>query len=405
MTTLPQAAQKILDGTAPEPLRKGIAAGAVPMPPADLVSALAVLIARDPDPVLRAKALESLQQMPENVRKAALEGPLAAPVFRVVLKQIALQPDEREAIALNTSAPDEVIAALVERETEGRIVEIIAGNQTRMLRHVPIVEALLESAALGPAAKARIEEFFARAYAGKVLLETGRRTREQLAAEGEWDADLVDAMVKAADDAREAPPEEVPEHLISGDEDEASQLTEEQAEALIAQVDPELLAEALVAEGEDADADEVSSEASEETKGGSIPNIRKMIASMTVGQKIKLALLGTKEARALLIFDSNKVVSSLVLKNPMLSETEAVAIAKSKSVRDDILRGISRDKKFMKSYSVKHALVSNPKTPPTLALSLLPQMREGDLKKLAKSKSVGAAVAAQAKRMLMKKGG
>src|SRR5690606_5319330 len=97
LTTLPQAAQKILDGTAPEPLRKGIAAGAVPMPPADLVSALAVLIARDPDPVLRAKALESLQQMPENVRKAALEGPLAAPVFRVVLKQIALQPDEREA--------------------------------------------------------------------------------------------------------------------------------------------------------------------------------------------------------------------------------------------------------------------------------------------------------------------
>lgn len=393
---LPAAAQRILDGSAPEALRRGLAAGAAPLPPVDLVSALAVIVARDPDPALRAQALDTLRNLPVGIRKAALSAPLAPPVFRVLWTQVPLPSDERSTLALNADAPDEVIAALVARETETSIAEIVAGNQTRMLRHVPIVEALLESPVLGPAAKARIEEFFARAYAGKVLLESGRRTHAQLAAEEDWDSDLLAAVTAAAQPPEAGPADDVPADLLVAVDAAEDELSEEQAEALMAMVDPEALAELAENAGdEDGEA---------EDKKASIPNIRKMITTMTVGQKIKLALLGTKEARALLIFDSNKVVSSLVLKNPMLSETEAVAIAKSKSVRDDILRGIARDKKFMKSYAVKHALVSNPKTPMSLALALLPQMREADIKRLAKSKSVGAAVSAQAKRMLMKKG-
>jgi hypothetical protein len=398
---LPAAAKRLLAGSAPEALRRGLAAGAVPLPPLDLVSALAVMVARESDEGLRDQARETLRNLPSNIRKAALEAPLAPPVFRVVWTQVPLPADERTALVLNADAPDEVIADLVEKESETHIAEIVAGNQTRMLRHVPIVEALLESPVLGPAAKARIEEFFARAYAGKVLLESGRRSQEDLVAEGEWDADLLAAVAAAAKPAGGAAPEDdVPEDLLVAAEEEEAALSEEQAEALIALVDPELAAELAA----DAAVAEDASEDAPEAKKGSIPNVRKMVATMTVGQKIKLALLGTKEARALLIFDANKVVSSLVLKNPMLSESEAIAIAKSKSVRDDILRGISRDKKFMKSYAVKHALVSNPKTPVPLALALLSQMRDSDVKKFAKSKSVGAAVSAQAKRMLMKKG-
>ncbi len=393
---LPAAAKRILDGSAPEALRRGLAAGAVPLPPLDLVSALAVIVARDPDPALREHALETLRSLPANIRHAALEAPLAPPVFRVVWAQVSLSSDERTALVLNVDTPDEVIAALIEKETETNIAEIVAGNQTRMLRYVPIVEALLESPVLGPAAKARIEEFFSRAYAGKVLLESGRRSQADLAAEGDWDAELLAAVAAAAEPAATAAQDDdIPEDLLVAANEEEAALSEEQADALIALVDPELLAEQ--------ESDTAISEDAENKKSGSIPNVRKMISTMSVGQKIKLALLGTKEARALLIFDSNKVVSSLVLKNPMLSESEAIAIAKSKSVRDDILRGIGRDKKFKKSYAVKHALISNPKTPVPLALALLTQMRDSDVKKFAKSKSVSAAVSAQAKRMLMKK--
>lgn len=375
MSELPAPAQQILDGRMPERMRQAVAGGAVPMPPVDLVSSLAVLVARDSS--LRARAVETLRELPDNVRQAALEAELAAPVFRVLARQLELDTADRERLVLNTATPDEVIADLAAAESESRILEIIAGNQTRILRHVPIVEALLENPSLGPAMKARIEEFFSRAYAGKVLLQSGRKTREELEAEDAWDDSLDEA-------ATEPDTDEVPEDLL-GDDDES--LDEEAAAAL-------LEAAEQADDGESTEEDE-----------GKIPNLRKALATMTVGQKIKLALLGGKEARSLLIFDANKVVSALVLKNPLLSETEVEAIAKSKSVRDDILRAVARDRRFMKSYSVKVALINNPKTPPTLALQLMPQMRENDLKKLAKSKGVSGAVQQQARRMLMKKGG
>ncbi len=380
---LPTRAQDILDGKMPEKMRSGIATGALPMPPIDLVSCLAVIAAKDSNPELRSKAQATLAELPPDMREAAVGGELAPPVFRVAFKFMQLEKQQRQTLALNGATPDDVITMLATTENDAAILEIISENQTRMLRHIPLVEALLDNPSLGPAAKARLEEFFARAYSGKVLLQQGLKTKEELSEEDDWDADLLEAVEESAREDTDGDDQEIKEFLAPEEEEE---IDEELA--------AELLEQAAKTEDEGTDEDEID-----------MSNLRKAVQKMKVPQKIKLAIMGNKEARSLLILDGNKVVSSMVLKNPRISEKEIVAISSSKSVREDMLRSIARDRKFMKSYSVKLALVENAKTPPSMALNLLTQLRDNDLKRISRSKSVSNNISTQAKRMLVRKAG
>ena len=90
-------------------------------------------------------------------------------------------------------------------------------------------------------------------------------------------------------------------------------------------------------------------------------NLYAAIQSMTVMQKIKLARLGGKDARGLLIRDRNKVVSTAVIMSPRITETEIIAIAQSRSVADDVLRLIANNRDWTRAYQVKLALTTNPK--------------------------------------------
>ncbi|HTY22474.1 MAG TPA: DUF4388 domain-containing protein [Desulfomonilaceae bacterium] len=120
------------------------------------------------------------------------------------------------------------------------------------------------------------------------------------------------------------------------------------------------------------------------------------ILQMGVGDKIKLALFGTKEARDLLVRDPNKIVALTVVKSPKILESEIETISKSRHVCEDVLRHIAGSKEWMRSYSIKTNLAFNAKTPVPIAMRLLPQLREGDLWKLAKSKNVSQVLAKQA---------
>lgn len=129
------------------------------------------------------------------------------------------------------------------------------------------------------------------------------------------------------------------------------------------------------------------------------------ILHMGVGEKLKLAFLGSREARDILVRDANKMVAVAVVKSPKIQESEVETISKSRQVCEEVLRQISSTKEFMKSYVIKLNLTSNSKTPVPIAMRLLPQLRELDLRKLAKSKNVSAQVAIQARRLAEAKGG
>jgi hypothetical protein len=128
------------------------------------------------------------------------------------------------------------------------------------------------------------------------------------------------------------------------------------------------------------------------------------LQGMSVMQKIKLARFGNAEARSILIRDRNKLVSSAAIRSPKVGDNEVLTFAKSRAVSDDILRVIGNSREWCKNKSIKVALVMNPKTPVSTSMKFLGHLSDGELLSAMKSKDVAGPVAAQARRMLIKKG-
>jgi hypothetical protein len=114
----------------------------------------------------------------------------------------------------------------------------------------------------------------------------------------------------------------------------------------------------------------------------------KRIAAMNVAQRLTLATKGSREERAILIRDPNKIVAAAVLSSPKLTEMEVESIARMANVSEDVLRIISINRAWMKNYQVTLALVKNPKTPIAISMNLLVRLNERDLKMISTDRNV-----------------
>ena len=124
---------------------------------------------------------------------------------------------------------------------------------------------------------------------------------------------------------------------------------------------------------------------------------------MSVVQKVKAALTGSKEERMILIRDSNKLVARAVMQSPKLTEHEVENYASMKDVCEDALRIITLNRRFMKLYVVVRALVNNPRTPIDVGLHLLPRIHDLDLKRLALNRNVSDVVRHTAEKIIRQK--
>ena len=127
------------------------------------------------------------------------------------------------------------------------------------------------------------------------------------------------------------------------------------------------------------------------------------ILHMTVGERIKLALKGNRDARMILIRDPNRLIQRFVLQNPRITEDEVIMVARNRNLDVELLRKIGDHKHWTRNYQVKLALVSNPKAPLATALHFVSSLMERDIRLLAKSKNVSQTVAAQARRILLQR--
>ena len=134
-------------------------------------------------------------------------------------------------------------------------------------------------------------------------------------------------------------------------------------------------------------------------------NLSKYVIKMSIPEKIRLAILGNQEARNILIHDPNKVIPLAVLRNPKVSENEALLYAQLRTLPDDVLVAISKHKVWIKNYPIKLALISNPKTPLPLAIKLLDHLHDRDLQNLARSKAISYVLARSAARLHFKRRG
>ena len=139
--------------------------------------------------------------------------------------------------------------------------------------------------------------------------------------------------------------------------------------------------EALV----DADATEYGPEpATDEEK----QSVVQQLAAMTVPERVKAAMKGSREMRAVLVRDPNKLVALAVLSSPKLTETEVESIARMGSVAEDVLRTIAQSRAWTKNYGIVLGLVKNAKTPLAMSMNLLNRLTEKDLKQLSTNRNI-----------------
>jgi hypothetical protein len=135
-----------------------------------------------------------------------------------------------------------------------------------------------------------------------------------------------------------------------------------------------------------------------------VESMTSIVARLSDGDKIKLALIGNKEARGMLIKERNKVVVKNVLENPRVTDDEVISYAGNKNLSGEVARIVASKKKFLRVFKVKCALVENPKTPVPAVMKIMPGLPERVLRELARSRSVTGVVKITARRILTQRG-
>jgi len=124
------------------------------------------------------------------------------------------------------------------------------------------------------------------------------------------------------------------------------------------------------------------------------------LGRLTVAERIKHAMLGTREERFILIRDVNRLVAAAVLSSPKVSEADVEAFAKMANVSEDVLRTIGHSRAWMKHYPVVSSLTLNPKTPIAVSLGLIGRLVERDLKSIMRDRNMPEPLRAAARRLL-----
>ncbi len=354
--TAPDLSTLLLAGRGPQQLRLAAAKGLVPMEMKDQLRVLIRLTA-DPDQQVCVQADKTLTAMPDEQLLPLLSDP-DCPKLILSFFCFALGRSRTilEAVAKNNSTPDATVADLA-LVADIPLLQIILFNQVRLIRYPLILQNILEN----PNADTTIrrltteirEEFFGKMPISEVSLQA--LPKDAGLAEQEFDV----------------LPEEMPVPAVG----------EEPLEVL-----------------EEMDLQKLGIAGQEEM------GVYRRLATLNTSQKIKRALLGSREERAILIRDTNRMVSTMVLKSPKISEQEIGVFSTMRNVSEEILRLIAENRAWIKNYAIVCNLVKNGKTPMATALHLLPRLMDRDIRFLAKDRAVADVVRRSAQRILVLKG-
>jgi hypothetical protein len=134
-----------------------------------------------------------------------------------------------------------------------------------------------------------------------------------------------------------------------------------------------------------------------EDEGTALQRLQKL----NVPQKVQRATKGSREERAILIRDPNKMIAMAVLSSPKLTTSEIESFARAGNVGEDCLRVIAMTRAWMKNYNVVAALTRNPKTPVAISMNLLARLSEKDLRTLSTDRNVPDVLRVTARKKLV----
>jgi len=370
----------------------------LPLPQSDLLEVLVALTISD-DAQIAAAANETLKAESSEDLLTAASGEDTAPNVLAYLATITDGKQEiYEAAILNTRTPDQALAKLAATTTNSSLLELITINQQRLVRSPEIIDAIIGNPARSGEAERRAretrKEFFEKERGARQIADELRARGQTAAAEFFEAAELTTAEGELSiDDAWL-----IAQHIEVSDADlDDAWLPSERYEELVSENAAEVSANVQrVIESERLESGEVSAER--------VSLIRR-IMFMNTKDRMKLAMKGDREARSILIRDSNKVVCSAVVKNPRVTEQEVENIASMRTVADEVLRLIALNRSWARSYPIIHNLARNPRTPIPTVMNILPRIRTKDLANLAQNRNVSEAVRRQAYRLQQVRGG
>jgi hypothetical protein len=366
------------------------------LPQADLLEALVHLTA-DNDPAIAKSAQETLasQETSELLQIAATEN-TAPTVLGYLASMTAADNAIHEAIAGNPGTPDEAIALLARLTSNASLIELITLNQQRLIRAPEIIDAVLLNPARSAEAERRArevrQEFFEKERGARQIAEELRARGNAAAAEFFETAELTmpDGEM-SVDDAWV-----IAQHIEVSDVDiDDSWLAREFIAEMMVETPEQLAANAQAV----INAEKLEGDVSPER----ISLIRR-IMFMTVKDRVKLAIKGDREARGILIRDSNKIVATGVIHNPRLTDQEVENIAAMRTVSDEVLRLVGMNRAWARSYPIIHNLARNPRTPMATAVQILTRIRTRDLNAISQNRNVSEAVRRQAYRLTQMRG-
>ena len=114
--------------------------------------------------------------------------------------------------------------------------------------------------------------------------------------------------------------------------------------------------------------------------------------------RLKLAMKGTREQRAQLIRDSNRMVATAVLSSPKLTEAEVEPFAKWGTCRRTFCGSSPPTAPGSKNYGVVQAGDATRRRRPAISMQLLHRLTDKDVKMLSDDRNVPEALRLAARR-------
>jgi hypothetical protein len=394
-TSTNPAVQAIIDGAAPHQARLAAASGLLPLPQSDLLEVLVVLKESEDSEIATAAKTTLDGQDAEDLLAAAKSDETSVAVLDYLATISQNSRQIHEAVILNNKTSDQAIAGLAASTSEASLLELIANNQQRLVRFPQIIDAILTNSDSPPEAERRAREtkreFFEKERGAQQIAQELRTRGKNAAAEFFESSDLTAGL--SVEDAWL-----IASHIEVSDADlDTSWLPSERYEELIAETPEEHAANfKRVLESEKIEFGEVPAER--------VTLIRSLMF-MNARDRLKMAMKGDREARGVLIRDSNRLVATAVIQNPRITDQEVENIAAMRTVAGEVLRLIAMNRNWARSYSIIHNLVRNPRTPIPTVISKLPHIRTKDLKNLSQNRNVSEAVRRQALRLSQARSG
>jgi hypothetical protein len=334
------------------------AKGTLVLPPEEMLEVL-VALANDPDVGTTARATLA-QFEAESLRTVVSDTNASKDVLNYFLSPAHRRPEIMMSLVTNPRVPDSTVAVIAETASR-HLLEALLVND-RAMRSPDIMVGIAANKSLDPielqGLKDRLKAL------GQQFADTGEVFDYECAL---W---MLEHATEIAMEANKA--------------FELVEQTEEEKKAMAG--DAEVLAKLAPQERE------------------RISTVQK-IAGLSVGLRVQLAMKGTKDERFILIRDGSKIVAMAVLESPKLGDNEVELFASMKNVQEEVLRAISRKRRFMKNYNVARTLANNPRCPLDVALGLVSHLYVNDLKGLSTNKNISDTVRKLALKMHKEKSG